>query len=88
MLDDVGHVPQRQHVIDANGMLPGVKRHQITVNVILRTTGELRFVIRLERDDVESVAVNRNRPRVLSGNPEPLAHFACSHVDNGDLVFR
>ena len=54
----------------------------------LSDAGELGLVVGLEWDDIEPIAVNRNRPRILGGDHEPLRHLASGHVNYSDLVFR
>ena len=69
-------------------MLPSVEGYQVAVDLVARTAGQLRFVVRFERKDVKSVTTNNDRTRVLSRNRQTLFNDACFHVYNGNLILR
>ena len=48
MLDDIGHVSERQYVVVGNGVLMGVEGNELAIDLV--SARELGLVVRLERE--------------------------------------
>ena len=63
-------------------------RPQLAVDVLRPATRELRLVVRFEGHDVEAVAADGERARVLRGHLQVRRHAARRDIDDGDAVGR
>ncbi len=87
MFDDIGYVPERQNVVHGDGVLPGVKRFILFIQLTC-TTGKLGFIIGFKRNDIQSITLDGNRAGILCRDGQQLGDLATGHIDNRDGIFR
>ena len=87
MLDDVQDMAKRQHVVDTDRVLVGIKGLELAIEW-LGTTGELRLVVGFEGDDVQPVPLDGDGPWVLGSDGQSPGDPAVTDVDHGNGVFR
>ena len=86
MLDDIGHVSERQYVVIGNGVLMSVEGNELTVDLV--SARELGFVVGLEGNDEQLVVTHHNGPGILSPDRQALGHLSGSDVHHRDFVLR
>lgn len=62
-----------------------IKSNKVSINFV--ASGELGFVIRLERENIELTVSDTDRARVLGRDFKVLGDLAGSNVNDSDLVF-
>ena len=86
MLDDVDDVPQRQHIVVGDRMIPRIECYEIAIDLVFSTAGKLCLIVRFERKDVQTAVSYDHRSGVLCGDIQSLLDLTCSDINNGNLV--